>query len=111
VSYSYQDPLMSHEEATALLTSRVDTDIAAALISIGLNEQDEAWAKTTCMEYLGKESETIVTAAVCAMGHLARRQCELDVEALNSSLGKVKEKFPGLSGIVDDTLDDIELYT
>lgn len=102
---------MSHEEATTLLTSHVETDVACALISIGLNEQDKAWAQITCMEYLGRGNETIVTAAVCAIGHLARRHIELDVEAMVRALSKVKKKFPALEGIVADTLDDIELFT
>jgi hypothetical protein len=38
VSFLYQDPTMSHEEATTLLASDVETSIVAALVSIGLNE-------------------------------------------------------------------------
>ena len=111
MSFIYKNPSMSHEEATTFLMSDVETDVAEALVSIGLNEQDEAWAQNTCLEYMSRENQTIVSAAVCAVGHLARRQVELDVEALDSALSKVKKRFPALEGIVADALEDIALFT
>ncbi|MCP1445971.1 hypothetical protein J3D54_005103 [Pseudomonas sp. GGS8] len=102
---------MSHEEATRLLASGVETNVAAALISIGLNEQDKTWAQNTCLKYLESESESVAAAAITALGHIARRQGGLDLGAVRPALEKVKEKFPSLEGIVADTLDDIEAFT
>ena len=107
----YQDPSMSHEEATRLLASGVETNVAAALISIGLNEQDKTWAQNTCLKYLVSESESVAASAITAFGHIARRQGDLDLGAVLPALEKVKEKFPSLEGIVADTLDDIEVFT
>ena len=111
MSLLYQDPTMSHEEATRLLASNVETSVVAALISIGLNEQDKTWAWNTCLKYLESESESVAAAAITALGHIARRQGGLDVGAVIPALEKVKEKFPSLEGIVADTLDDVETFT
>jgi hypothetical protein len=102
---------MSHEEATTLLASDVETNVAAALVSIGLNEQDKIWAQNTCLKYLESESESVAAAAITALGHIARRHADLDVGAVIPALEKVKEKFPSLQGTVADTLDDIEVFT
>ncbi|MBD9562804.1 hypothetical protein IB250_07395 [Pseudomonas sp. PDM09] len=102
---------MSHEEATTLLASDVETNVIAALVSIGLNEQDNTWAQRTCLRYLESESESVAAAAVTALGHIARRQGDLDLGAVLPALEKVKEKFPSLEGTVADTLDDIEVFT
>lgn len=107
----YQDPSMSHEEATRLLASGVETSVATALVSIGLNEQDRIWAQNTCLKYLESESESVAAAAITALGHIARRQGDLDLGAVLPALEKVKEKFPSLEGTVADTLDDIEVFT
>ena len=107
----YQDPSMSHEEATRLLASGVETSVATALVSIGLNEQDRIWAQNTCLKYLESESESVAAAAITALGHIARRQGDLDLGAVLPALEKVKEKFPSLEGTVADTLDDIEAFT
>ncbi len=102
---------MSHEEATRLLASDVETDVAAALVSIGLNEQDKTWAQNTCLKYLESETESVAASAITALGHIARRQGDLDMGAVLPALEKVKEKYPSLEGTIADTLDDIEAFT
>ncbi|MDR8363173.1 hypothetical protein [Pseudomonas sp. JL3] len=111
MSLLYQDPTMSHEEATRLLASDVETNVAAALISIGLNEQDKTWAQNTCLKYLESESESVAASAITALGHIARRQGDLDLDVVLPALEKVKKNFPSLEGTVTDTLDDIETFT
>ncbi|WLI10253.1 MULTISPECIES: hypothetical protein [Pseudomonas] len=111
MSLLYQDPSMSHEEATRLLASDVETNVVAALISIGLNEQDKTWAQNTCLKYLESESESVAASAITALGHIARRHADLDMGAVRPALEKVKGKFPSLEGTVADTLDDIETFT
>lgn len=111
MSLLYQDPSMSHDEATALLASGVDANITAALVSIGLNEADSTWAQNTCLKYLASETESVAASAITALGHLARRHGELDKKTVLATLEKVKKKFPSLEGIVADTLDDIDAFT
>ena len=94
-----------------LLASGEETNVATALVSIGLNEQDKIWALNTCLKYLESESESVAAAAITALGHIARRQGDLDLGAVLPALEKLKEKFPSLEGTVADTLDDIEAFT
>jgi hypothetical protein len=111
VSLRYEDPSMSHDEATKLLASGIDTNITAALVSIGLNEADNTWALNTCLKHLASESESVAASAITALGHLARRHGELNKQTVLLALENVKEKFPSLEGIVEDTLDDIDAFT
>lgn len=111
MSLIYQDLSMSHDEATKLLASEVNANVIAALVSIGLNEEDRIWAQNTCLKYLASEAESVAASAVTALGHLARRHGELDREPVFLALENVKNKFPALEGIVADTLDDIDTFT
>lgn len=111
MSLNYLDPSMSRDEAIRHLDSSKETDVVAALISIGLNDQDTFWAQNTCIKYLESEREPVVTAAICALGHIARRHGNLNVQAVLSALQKVAYKYPSLEGIVEDTRDDIEMFT
>ncbi|TWC11585.1 MULTISPECIES: hypothetical protein [unclassified Pseudomonas] len=111
MSLLYQDPSMSHDEATKLLESGVDTNVTSALVSIGLNEANNIWALNTCLKFLASESESVAASAITALAHLARRHGELDKKTVLSALENVKEKFPALEGIVADTLDDIDTFT
>jgi hypothetical protein len=111
VSFLYQDPSMRHEKATQLLASGVDTDVIAALISIGLNEVDRTWAQNTCLQYLTSETESVAASAITALGHIARRHGDLELEAVLPALEIVQKKFPSLEGVVADTLDDIDAFT
>lgn len=107
----YQDPSMSHEEATRLLASDIETNVIAALVSIGLNEQDRTWAQNTCLKYLASETESIAASAIKALGHIARRHGDLDTNVVLPALDSVKYKFSSLEGVVMDTLDDIDAFT
>nr|WP_050550139.1 hypothetical protein [Pseudomonas sp. GM18] len=89
----------------------METNVVAALISIGLNEQDMIWAQHTCLKYLESETESVAAAAITALGHIARRQGDLDLDVVLPALEKVKKKSPSLEGTVVDTLDDIETFT
>nr|WP_218583261.1 hypothetical protein [Pseudomonas atagonensis] len=89
----------------------MDKNVVSALISIGLNEIDRIWAQDTCLKYLTSETESIVVSAITAIGHIARRHGELDCETVLPALESVKRKFPALEGVIEDTLDDIEIFT
>ena len=102
---------MSHKEATRLLASNVKANVIAALISVGLNEQDRTWAQNTCLKYLASETESIAASAITALGYIARRHGYLDTKAVLPALESVKYKFPSLEGVVTDTLDDIDAFT
>lgn len=111
MSLLYQDPSVSHDEAVRLIASNVDANVIAALVSIGLNEENSIWAQNTCLKYLTSEVESVAASAITALGHIARRHGEVDRETVLPALEKVKHKFPSLEGVVEDTLDDIDVFT
>lgn len=102
---------MNHDEAVRLLESGIERNVVAGLISIGLNESDRIWAQQTCLKYFASSNESIVTSAITALGHIARRHGDLDKDAALSALEEVKTRFPSLEGVIADTLDDIEAFT
>ncbi|WJK07792.1 hypothetical protein [Pseudomonas fluorescens] len=102
---------MNHDEAVRLLESGVERNVVAGLISIGLNESDRIWAQQTCLKYLSSSNESVVTSAITALGHIARRHGELDKDIAFAALEGVKTRFPSLEGVIANTLDDIEAFT
>lgn len=102
---------MNHDEAVRLLESGVERNVVAGLISIGLNESDRIWAQQTCLKYFASSNESVLTSAITALSHVARRHCELDKDIAFAALEEVKTRFPSLEGVIADTLDDIEAFT
>lgn len=111
MSLTYNDPSISHDEAASFFDSGLEKDIITALISTGLNEQDSAWAQTVCLDHLKNGSQSVAAAAITALGHIARRFGELEMQAVVPALDAVTAKFPALEATVADTLDDIEMFT
>ncbi|TNB90625.1 hypothetical protein FHG55_28090 [Pseudomonas jessenii] len=111
MSLIYQDPSLSHDEAIRRLASDLDENVVSALLSIGLNDTDRAWAQDTCLKYLTNKTEAIVASAVTALGHIARRHGGMNTETVLPALETVQRKFPALKGIIEDTLDDIDTFT
>nr|WP_179694491.1 hypothetical protein [Pseudomonas moraviensis] len=111
MSLSYQEPTVDHDEAVRLLESGVDRNVVAGLISIGLNESDRIWAQQTCLKYFASSNESVVTSAITALGHIARRHGELDKDIAFAALEEVKTRSPSLEGVIADTPDDIEAFT
>ena len=56
-------------------------------------------------------TEAIVAAAATALGHIARRHGELDTETVFAALESAKRTHASLQGIIEDTLDDIDVFT
>ncbi|MEX5667635.1 hypothetical protein ABFV57_22490 [Pseudomonas neuropathica] len=111
MSLIYQNPSINHDEAVRLLSSGIDANVIAALVSIGLNETDRKWAQDICLKHLTSRAEAIVAAAATALGHIARRHGELDTETVFAALESAKQTHPSLQGIIEDTLDDIDVFT
>jgi uncharacterized membrane protein len=107
----YHDPLMSHDEAVSALATGNQSKVTTALISVGLNETDYTWAQEVCLQHMDDNSPAIVSAGIVAIGHIARRFGNLDIARVSPALQQAQRKFPSLSGVVESTLDDIEMFT
>ncbi|MEO4046471.1 hypothetical protein AAFN46_05185 [Pseudomonas sp. CAU 1711] len=110
MSLSYQDPSIPHDQAVQFLSTNDPRLIVSALISTGLNETDWSWAQNICIEHLNNSNEDIVSAAITALGHIARRHERLDLEITEKALKEAQLKHPSLAGNIADTLDDIEMF-
>ncbi|MDM8348118.1 hypothetical protein P8H27_04320 [Pseudomonas sp. sp1636] len=110
MSLSYQDPTISHDHAIHLLSTNDPELIISAIISIGLNETDWQWAQDICLQHLKNSNESIVSASITALSHIARLHEKLDLEKAINALKETQEKHPSLAGNVTDTLEDFEIF-
>lgn len=107
----YYDPDLSHEEVVSDLTTEDYGKVTTALISIGLNEIDGAWAQEVCLKHVTHDKQAIASAAIVAIGHIARRFKTLDMTKVYDALLYAGQKHPSLSGVIGGARDDIEIFT
>ncbi|KAB0566297.1 hypothetical protein C9383_01085 [Pseudomonas palleroniana] len=107
----YHDPSLDRDEAVRFLATPDPNKVTEALISIGLNEMDSTWAQETCLQFVTNPDDDIASAAIIAIGHIARRFGEVEITKISASFEQAKRRSPSLSGVVDDALGDIEMYT
>ena len=82
-------------------------EAASALFSIALNDEDDAFAETACLDTLDSEDATLRGAAVGALGEMAFAGRMIDFTAAELRLLQVQERHPELAGRVEDALEDI----
>lgn len=76
-----------------------------------MSEEDAVWAQAICFQHLSSETEAIAASAITALGHIARRHGRLDTETVLPALENLRRRMPSLQGIIEDTIDDIEMFT
>ncbi len=69
------------------------------------------WAQSFCFQYLSSKTEAIAASAITALGHIARRHGRLNTETVLPALENVRRRMPSLQGVIEDTIDDIEMFT
>ncbi|MEL1086424.1 hypothetical protein [Pseudomonas sp. OB66] len=111
MSLIYQDSSISRDVAMRLIASGVAENMAAGLVSIGMSEEDPMWAQSFCFQYLSSKTEAIAASAITALGHIARRHGRLNTETVLPALENVRRRMPSLQGVIEDTIDDIEMFT
>ena len=107
----YHDPDLTHDESVNDLATGVVSKITTALISVGLNETDGTWAQSVCLQHIHHDNEAIASAAIVAIGHIARRFGALDMDKVLPALQQAMRKCPALSGVIGSAMDDIEMFT
>lgn len=110
MSLIYQDPCISRDAAMTRIASGVAENVVMGLVSIGMSEEDAVWAQAICFQHLSSETEAIAASAITALGHIARRH-GLDTETVLPALENLRRRMPSLQGIIEDTIDDIEMFT
>lgn len=107
----YHDPDLTHDEAVHDLATGDMMKVTTALISIGLNELDGVWAQDVCLQHINNGGEAIASAAIVAIGHIARRFGVLDMARVTPALLQAEHKCPALKGVIGSAMDDIEMFT
>lgn len=107
----YHDPDLTRDEAVHDLATGDVSKVTTALISVGLNEMDCTWAQDVCLRHMDNDNEEIASAAIVAIGHIARRFGTLDMARVTPALIRAEHKCPALSGVIGSAMDDIEMFT
>ncbi|KRP60888.1 hypothetical protein [Pseudomonas trivialis] len=107
----YHDPSLDHDKAVRYLATTDRSKVTEALISIGLNEMDGGWAQNTCFQFIGHPDDDIASAAIVAIGHIARRFGEIDMTKIIPAFEQARRRGTALSASVNDAMDDIEMFT
>jgi hypothetical protein len=107
----YHDPDLTHDEAVHDLGTGDISKVTTALISIGLNETNGTWAQNVCLQHMDSDNDEIASAAIVAIGHIARRFGTLDMEKVAPALTQAERKCPALRGVIGSAMDDIEMFT
>jgi hypothetical protein len=97
-------------EAIRAFSSKEKEKIVYALVSISLYELDWKWAQDWCLFYLSNAEDYDISglAATC-LGHIARVNRNLEKGKVISELRK-KLNDENIKGMVEDALDDIEMF-
>ena len=106
----YKDPEpINREELLQKFSSENNNEICDGLLSMAFYEDDWKWAQDQCLYFLEHSDEDVKGVAVTCLGHIARIHHSLDRELVENALSKhLKDK--NISGIVQDTLDDIQIF-
>lgn len=100
---------ISRNEFEQTLSSCEPEEIARGLLRMALHETDLLWAEQKCLSALNDASNVVKSAAVTALGHLARIHGNITREIVVPKLKHLKED-PILRGVAEDALDDIAMF-
>ena len=90
--------------------ARGGNDVANAIYSIVLYDEDVSFAEAKCLEALRSTDAALRFAEVGAIGEIAfvaGRQINFDLA--KRELAEVKNRYPELSGRIEDAIDDLEM--
>jgi hypothetical protein len=100
---------LSREEALRQLALGGDAAVNA-IYSIALNDDDDAFAEAICLDALAGSDAQLRSAAVGAIGEMTVYANRLIIfDLAESRLFQLRQKYPEISGRIQDALDDFEL--
>lgn len=102
-------PPITRDEIKDRLTAEDENASAEALIRMSLWESDWEWAESICLTLLANDKKRVRTAALIALGHLARRFHKLHLELVIPAINKLLCD-PDCQGVAGDVLDDIAVF-
>ena len=108
----YQDIMPIARKQAELILSEQRSDsklICDTLLRVTYYEPDIIWVQEQCVELCQHNSVDVRRTAVICLGHLARLYEKLNMELVKPVLHSLL-KDNEISGCVQDTLDDINMY-
>lgn len=109
MEYKSVQPI-SRNDAMEELSSGNSKRICQSLLALVLHENDYDWLLELCVKHLEHEDCDVQAVAIQSLGHLARLYGKMDKKTVTPMLEKLK-KIDKLSGIIEDTFDDISMFT
>ncbi len=101
---------ISHLDAE-LAESGTPEQLAVATISIGLHDDESAWAVSFCTRLAFHLSPVVRRAAMIVLAHLARRFGELCEDRVRPLIeASLTDADAGVRGQADDAADDIAVF-
>lgn len=100
---------IDRDSAENLLNSKDPKKICDALIRITYYDHDYKWVQSKCIIFLNSNDLNVKRLSIICLGHLARIHKQLDKEIVIPLLKKLQNNL-NVRGVVEDTLDDIELF-
>jgi len=108
MKYSEPQPIGRDDVLNALASEDANT-AAEAIIRMSCSELDVEWAEHICLIALGDQRKRVKTAALTAVGSLARRFRTLNLDLILPVIhGLLVDQ--DLQGIAEDALDDIAVF-
>jgi hypothetical protein len=109
----YQDlsPITRQQAEQLLGQPLSEKETAEILMRLSISADEGVWKQNLIEIYLKSKSEVLQYAAIRALGNLARVESRsFDQERASNALQAFKEHST-LSGVAEDTEDDIKVYT
>jgi hypothetical protein len=108
---------MNYQEITPINRSQAELHlkegdiqhICETLVRLAYHESDIFWVQSLCLKFCSHSKMELRKVAITCLGHLARIHKKLELGLVNPILMSLLEDSE-LSGIVQDTLDDIEIF-
>lgn len=108
MKYTEIKPLNSDQVNEALRHGSINEKINA-LHSLSLHSDGYQFAQDKCLAYVDSDNLDLAKCAIACLGTIARVHKKLDKSVVVAKLNQIKNNAK-LSGVVEDTLDDIDIY-
>src|SRR5688572_23858792 len=108
MEYHEVDPI-SREEALTAFASNDPELVCTTLVQVAYYDPDWQWVQEQCINFTKHPNLDICGLAVTCLGHIARIHRTLEIDKVLPIL-KELYKNPKIAGLIDDTLDDFEIY-
>lgn len=102
-------PVLSTGEAEKRISQVEGADLALLLLEIQKLD-DWRWVQNTYLEFTESEDLWVATAAVVGLADLVKTSGDLDVDIVVPQLSKTASRRPELSGVVENTMTEIESF-